>query len=60
MERQDDPDDGGGVGMMVYNDCRCEKCGHTWWKRSAAAPAMCPKCKTRDWNKPRPKKEGEA
>ena len=46
--------------MITGNDCRCEKCGHTWWKRGPAAPKECPRCKTRDWNKPRPKKEGEA
>jgi hypothetical protein len=32
---------------------RCDRCGHEWLPRDAnIEPAVCPKCKSRDWNRP--------
>jgi len=33
----------------------CERCGHEWIPRAqdAPEPAVCPKCKSPYWNKPR-------
>jgi len=34
--------------------CRCDRCDHEWVPRDAdAEPAVCPKCKSPYWNKPR-------
>ena len=37
--------------------CKRPGCGHTWIPRRSAPPKVCPRCKQRDWNKPR-KAEG--
>src|SRR4030095_8515331 len=34
----------------------CTRCKHTWIRRTAHDPKMCPKCKTVCWNKPRVRK----
>ena len=31
--------------------CTCVKCGHSWWSK-AGKPRQCPKCDTRNWDKP--------
>lgn len=34
--------------------CKCERCGHEWVPRDYEnEPAVCPKCKSPYWNKPR-------
>lgn len=30
----------------------CKRCGHQWFSRSLGLPAKCPKCQSRQWNKP--------
>jgi hypothetical protein len=35
---------------------RCKRCKHTWLRRTAHDPRMCPKCKTLFWNKERVRK----
>lgn len=36
---------------------RCERCEHEWIPRNKEdEPAVCPKCKSPYWNKPRKKK----
>ncbi len=36
---------------------RCERCGHKWAPRNKREqPAVCPKCKSPYWNKPRKRK----
>ncbi len=36
---------------------KCERCGHEWVPRNTKEePAVCPKCKSPYWNKPRRKK----
>lgn len=32
---------------------RCLRCNHQWYKRQAALPEVCPKCKSPYWQKPR-------
>jgi predicted Zn-ribbon and HTH transcriptional regulator len=33
---------------------RCNRCGYEWWPRDPTkTPAVCAKCKTPYWNKPR-------
>lgn len=32
-------------------DCKCERCGHTWESAADDAPARCPGCKQRNWNR---------
>jgi predicted Zn-ribbon and HTH transcriptional regulator len=34
---------------------KCERCGHEWRPRNKGEPAVCPKCKSPYWNKPRRK-----
>jgi predicted Zn-ribbon and HTH transcriptional regulator len=34
----------------------CKRCGHQWFPRSEAKPAMCPACKNRYWDKERKNK----
>jgi len=37
---------------------QCERCGHKWIPRgSDEEPAVCPKCKSPYWNKPRKRKK---
>lgn len=37
---------------------QCERCGHKWVPRgSGEEPAVCPKCKSPYWNKPRKRKK---
>ena len=44
------------ITVMGY---RCERCSHEWIPRHAAQePAVCPKCKSPYWNRPR--KSGES
>ncbi len=39
------------ITVMGY---RCERCGHEWVPRdSEVEPAVCPKCKSPYWNRPR-------
>lgn len=33
----------------------CYACGYTWFPRRTRLPDVCPKCKSRKWNKPKPK-----
>ncbi len=36
----------------------CERCGHQWIPRgNNEGPAVCPKCKSPYWNKPRKRKK---
>jgi len=37
---------------------KCLRCDHPWNPRLAALPAVCPRCKSPYWNKPRSKKAG--
>jgi predicted Zn-ribbon and HTH transcriptional regulator len=39
---------------------QCERCGHIWVKRMEDEPALCPKCKTPYWNKPRKEEKKES
>ena len=34
----------------------CKRCGHQWFSRSLGLPAKCPKCQSRQWNKPKEEK----
>ena len=36
---------------------KCERCGHKWVPRNKEEPAVCPKCKSPYWNKPRRQKK---
>jgi hypothetical protein len=38
--------------ITVWN-CKCDrdKCGNEWTTRTTDLPQICPKCKTRNWNK---------
>ena len=38
------------------DECKCLKCGHTWYKRVIERPKSCPNCKDRNWDEPRKKK----
>jgi len=31
--------------------CRCDKCGHEWMTRRVELPTICPKCKSKKWNR---------
>lgn len=31
--------------------CSCEQCGHVWATRGDVLPAVCPKCKSREWDR---------
>ena len=33
---------------------KCERCGYEWQQRRKRRPKVCPECKSREWNKPRP------
>ncbi len=49
------------IGMVKIDGCRC-RCGHEWRPHNfPERPAVCPKCKTANWDKPKKfsrKKEG--
>ncbi len=30
----------------------CKRCGHQWFSRSLGKPAKCPKCQSRNYDKP--------
>jgi predicted Zn-ribbon and HTH transcriptional regulator len=34
---------------------RCYRCGHIWIQREEDKPAVCPKCKSPYWDKPKTK-----
>lgn len=34
---------------------KCERCEHEWIPRNKNEPAVCPKCKSPYWNRPRRK-----
>lgn len=34
---------------------RCYRCGHKWLPRENELPAVCPKCKSPYWNRPKVK-----
>lgn len=36
---------------LVYTRYACKQCKHEWIPRLSANPKICPKCKTRRWNK---------
>lgn len=39
--------------MVLLEGCRC-RCGHEWLPRvKGERPAVCPKCKTPRWDKPK-------
>jgi len=38
---------------------KCERCGHEWVPRGEEEPAVCPKCKSPYWNKPRRQKNNK-
>ena len=40
----------------TYYFSKCERCKHSWKRRSEAIPKVCPKCKSPYWNKARRKK----
>ncbi len=31
----------------------CQRCGHTWQRRSPTRPTQCPRCTSRVWDKPK-------
>jgi predicted Zn-ribbon and HTH transcriptional regulator len=41
--------------FFFFANLQCKRCGHAWLPRQLKAPAMCPRCKSRYWDKP-PKK----
>jgi len=30
-------------------ECKCKRCGNTWYPRTPKKPKMCPACKSRLW-----------
>lgn len=36
--------------------CRCERCDHRWFP-ILERPNICPKCKSKAWNKPKEKRD---
>ena len=38
---------------IVVMGYECFQCGHKWRPRNPEPPAVCPKCKDNDWQKPR-------
>jgi predicted Zn-ribbon and HTH transcriptional regulator len=34
---------------------RCYRCGHIWIQREEEKPAVCPKCKSPYWDRPKTK-----
>ena len=32
--------------------CECKKCGYRWIPRTLGKPARCPKCQSKQWDKP--------
>jgi len=42
------------VAKVQLDGWKCERCGHTWVPRVfTVQPAVCPKCKSPYWNRPR-------
>jgi len=43
------------MAIIKLTGYQCDRCGHEWTPRlkTEEEPAMCPKCKTAYWNKPR-------
>jgi len=39
--------------MVELPKLRCLRCGHAWIPRTESKPALCPKCKSPYWNRPR-------
>ena len=33
--------------------CRCLQCENTWFPRSVNRPALCPECRSLNWDKPK-------
>lgn len=46
---------------LIVPGWRCERCGHQWIQRLDRRPTICPKCKSRLWDRPRqrPKPKGD-
>jgi len=43
------------IGMVKLDGCRC-RCGHEWLPRKGdrpERPAVCPKCKSPRWDRPK-------
>lgn len=40
--------------------CTCERCSHEWHPLKTRFPKMCPKCKSRLWNKRKPSQSQNA
>ena len=41
------------IGMVMLLGCRC-RCGHEWLPRAKGErPAVCPRCKSPRWDKPK-------
>jgi len=44
---------GSEIGVVSLRGCRC-RCGHEWLPRKKSErPAVCPKCKSPRWDRPR-------
>ena len=43
------------MGKTMIEAYQCDRCGHSWLARlkTEEEPAICPKCKSAYWNKPR-------
>lgn len=43
------------MAIIKLTGYQCDRCGHEWTPRlkTEEEPAMCPKCKSAYWNKPR-------
>jgi len=49
------------MAKVTLEGFRCERCGHEWVPRdNGQEPAVCPKCKSPSWNKPKKSAESQA
>jgi len=45
--------------VPIIEKLHCTRCLGSWYPRTPNKPAVCPKCKTRYWDKPRREKKSE-
>lgn len=47
------------TGVPVIEPLCCTRCGGTWYPRTPKRPDVCPRCKSKYWDKPRRVKKSE-